>query len=101
MPSKYINNGNYAAAGYTLSGVYSQVTIGPLGSVGGAGLVGGSTAGYQIINLGRIVAASDGASGIKLQAEGTIVNGSSADTTALIEGAVGKAGGTAAYTRNP
>jgi len=100
MSSKYINNSNYAASGYTLSGVYSAVTIGPLGSIGGAGLVGGSTAGYAIVNLGRVAAAAAGAAGIELQADGTIVNGSTTHTTALIDGAAGSAGGRAYYSLN-
>src|ERR1700688_534197 len=100
MSSKYINNSSYAASGYTLSGVYLQVTIGPLGSIGGPGLIGSSSADYTIVNLGRVASSSDSAPGVKLQALGTIVSGSTADKTALIEGATGTDGGSAYYSRN-
>src|SRR5689334_3693835 len=92
MPNKYINNHSYAATGYVLSGVFSSVTIGPLGSIGGVGLLGGTKTAYAILNLGRIAATTPGASGINLQAGGTVTNGSTTDTTALIAGAVGTAG---------
>ena len=40
-----------------------------------------------ILNLGRIAASTLGVAGIELQAGGTITNGTTGDTTALIAGA--------------
>ena len=90
MASKYLS-GTYAA-GYTLSGAYSTVTIRSTAFIGGAGVVGGTTASYAIVNLGQIAAAMAGAAGINLHASGTITNGSLLDTAALIIGAVGTNG---------
>ena len=87
MPSKSIS-GTYAA-GYTLTGAYSALTIGTAGSIGGFGIVGGATAGYAIVNLGRVAASATGASGVKLQAGGTITNGSTSNNAALIAGGKG------------
>src|SRR5215472_15034952 len=87
MSSKYLN-GSYPS-GYTLSGVYTSVTLGPSGSIGGAGLVGGTHAQYTIFNLGRIAASASLASGIELQSGGTVTNGGSSNTSAFIGGAAG------------
>lgn len=80
--SKYLS-GNYPS-GYTLGGANSTVTIGGTASIGGTGLVGGTVAGYTILNLGRIAATSAGDAGITLYDGGTITNGSTSQTTALI-----------------
>jgi hypothetical protein len=90
MSSKYLS-GTYAS-GYSLSGVYTSVTLGSNGSIGGTGLVGGTAASYAILNLGRIAASATAAVGVTLAARGTIANGSSSDTSAYIGGAVGAAG---------
>ncbi|MGH7064768.1 MAG: hypothetical protein ACREET_11895, partial [Stellaceae bacterium] len=63
MSSKYINNSSYATTGYVLSGVNAGVTIGPAGSIGGAGLVGGTATAYTLLNLGQIAASTTGAAG--------------------------------------
>src|SRR5215469_10854611 len=86
-PSKYLN-GSYPD-GYTLSGVYTAIAIDPSGSIGGTGFVGGTAHQYSILNLGRIATSASLASGIELQAGGTITNGSSSDTSAFVGGAVG------------
>jgi autotransporter family porin len=90
MSSKYINT--TLASGYTLSGVYGSVTIGPEGSIGGAGLVGGAADAYTILNLGSIVASDTGADGIALAAGGAVTNGSSGRDRTLIAGAHGRTG---------
>ncbi len=90
MPSKYVD-GAYAS-GYRLSGAYSGITIGASGSIGGAGLIGGVSASYRIVNLGRIAASAHPASGIELWSDGIIVNGSTSDESAYIAGAAGAAG---------
>ena len=87
MSSKYIA-GTYAS-GYRLSGANSAITIEPSGSIGGTGLVGGTGASYAIVNLGRVAASVSLASGIELQAGGTITNGSSNNTSAYIGAAAG------------
>lgn len=51
MASKYLS-GTYNA-GYTLSAVYTAVTLGGSGSIGGTGLVGNASA-DTAVNSGRI-----------------------------------------------
>ena len=87
MSSKYLN-GSYPS-GYRLSGVYTSVTIGTSGSIGGTGLIGSSPTNYTIVNLGTIAASVAVDAGIMLGASGTIVNGGSSDTSAYIGGAAG------------
>jgi Ca2+-binding RTX toxin-like protein len=90
MSSKYLS-GTYAS-GYSLSGVYTSVTVGSNGSIGGTGLVGGTHASYTVLNLGRIAASASLASGIELKAGGSVANGSSGNAGAYIGGAAGAAG---------
>src|SRR5438128_1324155 len=92
MTSKYLS-GTYNA-GYTLNAAYTAVTLGGSGSIGGIGLIGNASP-DTVANLGHIAATTTGASGISLQAGGTIIDGSriSGNTTASIQGAVGGAGG--------
>src|SRR5690349_10019053 len=90
MASKYINS-TYAS-GYSLTGAFTVVTIGTAGSIGSVGLVGGTNESYAIVNLGQVAASTTSASGILLQAGGTVINGSTGVTTALIAGAAGRDG---------
>ena len=95
MASKYLT-GTYGS-GYTLTGSYSEVTIGTTAFIGGTGLVGGTNQSYAIVNFGRVAASATAvgtyADGIKLQAGGTIVNGSTNGDAALIAGSSGASNG--------
>lgn len=90
MSTRYLR-GTYAS-GYTLTGVYSAVTIGPTALIDGTGLTGGTNQSYEIVNLGGVAASTASVSGILLQAGGTIANGSTSNTTASIAGGASAAG---------
>jgi hypothetical protein len=56
-------------------------------SVTGIGVYGSSGTAWKVVNLSNITATGTGGIGIQLESGGTIANGSSTDTTALIYGA--------------
>src|SRR5437588_1406510 len=91
MTSKYLT-GTYNA-GYTLTAAYTGVTLGPIGSIAGIGLVGNASP-DTAVNLGRITATVTAGTGISLQAGGTVANGSTSNITAFVTGGTGTVGST-------
>ena len=71
--TKYINtnHASYATAGYTLGGDYATIAIGPLGTIGGPGLLADGGASYTILNQGTISGTN---TGVDLQNGGFVFN---------------------------
>jgi fibronectin-binding autotransporter adhesin len=81
MATKDIN-GSYPA-GYYLNPAYQALNVGAAATVGGAGVTTTASQPSTINNLGKVQGT---ANGITLSDGGTITNGSSTNSTALIEG---------------
>ena len=71
MSSRYINGTSYANTGYTLSGKFQGITIGPKGTIGGTGIIGGTAESYTIVNRGRVTSSTVG---VALKDGGSVTN---------------------------
>jgi len=76
-------------SGYTLTGAFTSITLGPAALINGP-LVGGTAHAYTITSLGGTVAGEGTvAGGVTLGAGGTITNGTASGSTAYIGGLAG------------